>query len=268
MVDTHWALLHHHAEPVVPAGRGVFTGERTITVDLQDGSTRVVRGERVYINTGSHTTVPPIRPGHRRLPDEHLGHGARRAAGAAGHHRRRLHRFGVRPGFPPARKRGRGVQRGERSFPTKTPTSPRRSGRCCGGRNWFLDNTDTDSVSPGVEGVELRYSRNGDRAPCTAAHGRRRTHAQHCRARFGRRRRATRRRGAVAVNNDRLETSATNVYAIGDWQRRPLFAHPRLLGRSALHPAGQCVARRPAQHHRPVGCPTPRSSTLSSAGSG
>jgi pyruvate/2-oxoglutarate dehydrogenase complex dihydrolipoamide dehydrogenase (E3) component len=29
-------------------------------VTLQDGGTRVVRGDRVYINTGSHTTIPPI----------------------------------------------------------------------------------------------------------------------------------------------------------------------------------------------------------------
>ena len=60
MVDTHWTLFTTTANLTFLLGGGVFVGDRTIEVAMTDGSTRVVRGERVYINTGSHTTIPPI----------------------------------------------------------------------------------------------------------------------------------------------------------------------------------------------------------------
>jgi pyruvate/2-oxoglutarate dehydrogenase complex dihydrolipoamide dehydrogenase (E3) component len=41
-------------------GAGRFTGPRTIEVVLAEGGTRVLRGERVIISTGSRTTIEPI----------------------------------------------------------------------------------------------------------------------------------------------------------------------------------------------------------------
>jgi pyruvate/2-oxoglutarate dehydrogenase complex dihydrolipoamide dehydrogenase (E3) component len=41
-------------------GRGRFVGERTIEVTGHDGSTRVLRGERVFINTGTRATIDSI----------------------------------------------------------------------------------------------------------------------------------------------------------------------------------------------------------------
>lgn len=41
-------------------GSGRFTGSRTIEVALAEGGTRVLRGERVIISTGSRTTIEPI----------------------------------------------------------------------------------------------------------------------------------------------------------------------------------------------------------------
>lgn len=45
-------------------GNGRFVGPRTIEVQLNDGGTRTLEGERVYINTGTHADVPAV-PGLR-----------------------------------------------------------------------------------------------------------------------------------------------------------------------------------------------------------
>lgn len=45
-------------------GNGRFIGPRTLEVTLNDGGVRVVEGERVYINTGTHADIPPV-PGLR-----------------------------------------------------------------------------------------------------------------------------------------------------------------------------------------------------------
>lgn len=41
-------------------GHGRFVGERTIEVTDHDGQARVLRGERVFINTGTRATIDPI----------------------------------------------------------------------------------------------------------------------------------------------------------------------------------------------------------------
>jgi probable pyridine nucleotide-disulfide oxidoreductase len=45
-------------------GEGRFIAPRTLEVRLNDGGVRVLEGERVYINTGTHADVPPV-PGLR-----------------------------------------------------------------------------------------------------------------------------------------------------------------------------------------------------------
>jgi len=45
-------------------GTGRFTGPRTLEVKLNDGGVRMLRGDRVYINTGTHADVPQV-PGLR-----------------------------------------------------------------------------------------------------------------------------------------------------------------------------------------------------------
>ena len=63
MVD---GLVAMHLENVKASGAellkgaGRFTGPRTIEVVLAEGGTRVLRGERVIISTGSRTTIEPI----------------------------------------------------------------------------------------------------------------------------------------------------------------------------------------------------------------
>ncbi len=252
MVDTHWTLFTTTPNLSFLLGEGIFTGERTITVDLQDGSTRVVRGARVYINTGSHTTVPPI-PGLDTVDYltstsvMELDELPKRLAIIGGGYialefAQVFRRLGSEVVV---------VQRGERFLPNEDAdiAAEIRKVLVEDGIE-FLDNTDTDSVSPGVEGVELRYSRNGDkdslhcshlmvavgRTPSTAGLGLDAAGVQ------------LDARGAIAVN-DRLETSATNVYAIGDCNGGPLFTHAswddyRILLANVLHDAGRSTTGR------------------------
>jgi pyruvate/2-oxoglutarate dehydrogenase complex dihydrolipoamide dehydrogenase (E3) component len=59
LVEMHLANFKASgAELLMASGR--FIGARTIEVALADGGTRVLRGERVIISTGSRTTVEPI----------------------------------------------------------------------------------------------------------------------------------------------------------------------------------------------------------------
>src|SRR5215472_12661823 len=41
-------------------GNGRFIGPRTVQVELRDGGERVVTGERVFVNVGTHATIPEI----------------------------------------------------------------------------------------------------------------------------------------------------------------------------------------------------------------
>ena len=41
-------------------GTGHFVGPKTIDVRLNDGGTRLLAGDRVFINTGTHATIPPV----------------------------------------------------------------------------------------------------------------------------------------------------------------------------------------------------------------
>jgi pyruvate/2-oxoglutarate dehydrogenase complex dihydrolipoamide dehydrogenase (E3) component len=41
-------------------GQARFTGPRTVEVDLADGGTRWISGERVFLNLGTHATIPDV----------------------------------------------------------------------------------------------------------------------------------------------------------------------------------------------------------------
>jgi pyruvate/2-oxoglutarate dehydrogenase complex dihydrolipoamide dehydrogenase (E3) component len=59
------------AELVMGSGR--FVGPRTIEVSLSDGGTRVLRGEKVIISTGSRATIEPIPGLQEACPLTHIG---------------------------------------------------------------------------------------------------------------------------------------------------------------------------------------------------
>jgi pyruvate/2-oxoglutarate dehydrogenase complex dihydrolipoamide dehydrogenase (E3) component len=252
MVDTHWTLFTTTPNMSFLVGEGVFTGERTVEVAMQDGRARMVRGDRVYINTGSHTTIPPI-PGLDtvdyltsttimeldELPDRLAVIGGGYIACEFAQIFRRLGSEVVM------------VQRGNRFLPNEDRDIADAIRKVLEDDGIeFLDDTDTDSVAPGPAGVELRYSRGGKKESL---------HCSHLMVAVGRTPNTTglgleaagvqlNARGAIAVD-DQLETSAQNVFAIGDCNGGPLFTHAswddyRILLANVLHGAGRSTAGR------------------------
>lgn len=252
MVDTHWTLFTTTPNMTFLLGSGVFVGDRTIAVTMADGSTREVRGERVYINTGSHTTIPPI-PGLDTVDYltstsvmelEELP--ARLAIIGAGYIALEFAQVFRRLGSDVVV-----IQRGDRFLPNEDRdiAAEIRTVLEEDGIE-FLDNADTESVRATERGVEVLYSRNGiqDRVDCT-----------HLMVAIGRTPNTAglgleaagvqiSPKGAITVN-DRLETTADNVYAVGDCNGGPLFTHAswddyRILLANVLHDAGRSTTGR------------------------
>lgn len=249
MVDTHRTLFTTTPNLSFLLGDGVFIGERTLEVTLQDGGTRVVRGERVYINTGSHTTVPPI-PGLdsvdyltstsvmelAELPSRLAIIGGGYIACEFAQIFRRLGSAVVM------------VQRGDRFLPNEDRDVAAEVRKVLEEDGIeLLDDTDTESVGPGIE---VRYSRGGVAGSLQCSHllvavGRTPNSAglglEAAGVQVGE-------RGAITVN-ERLETTAHNVYAIGDCNGGPLFTHAswddyRILLANVLHDAGRSTTGR------------------------
>lgn len=257
MVDTHRTLFTTTPNMSFLLGEGVFTGERTIEITATDGSTRAVRGERVYINTGSHTTVPPI-PGLDSIDyltstsimelDELP---SRLAIIGGGYIALEFAQIFRRLGSEVVV-----VARGDRFLPNEDRdiADAIRTVLADDGIE-FVDNAETESVGPesvgpADGGIELVYSRNGERESLRCSHlmvavGRTPSTAGLGLEAAGV---ALTARGAIEVN-DRLETSAENVYAIGDCNGGPLFTHAswddyRILLANVLHDAGRSTAGR------------------------
>ena len=252
MVNAHRTLFTTTPNMDFLLGQGVFTGERTIAVTMTDGSTREVCGERVYINTGSRTTVPPI-PGldgvdyltsTSVMELEDLP--ARLAIVGAGYIALEFAQVFRRLGSEVVL-----VSRGERFLPNEDRdiADAIRAVLEEDGVE-FLDNVETDSVRQDAGGIEVTYSRNGTaeslrcshlmvavgRTPNSAGLGLEAAGVQ------------VDKRGAITVD-DHLQTTAENVYAVGDCNGGPLFTHVswddyRILLANVLHGAGRSTAGR------------------------
>lgn len=252
MVDTHWKLFTGTPNMTFLLGTGKFLGDKTIEVAFDDGTTQVVRGRRVYINTGSHTTVPPI-PGLDTVDYltstsvmelEELP--SRLAIVGAGYIALEFAQVFRRLGSDVVL-----IQRGERFLPNEDPDIAAEIRKVLEEEGIeFLDDVETSAVAPGPTGVELSYSRKGEpgtlncshlmlavgRTPNTAGLG-----LDAAGVELGP-------RGGIVVN-DRLETTAAEVYAIGDCNGGPLFTHVswddyRILLANVLHDAGRSTAGR------------------------
>jgi pyruvate/2-oxoglutarate dehydrogenase complex dihydrolipoamide dehydrogenase (E3) component len=62
-VKLHLDRFHAAGDELI-LGEGRFVGPRTIQVALRDGGERTIRADRVFINVGTHATIPDI-PGLR-----------------------------------------------------------------------------------------------------------------------------------------------------------------------------------------------------------
>ena len=252
MVDTHHTLFTTTPNMSFLLGEGVFSGERTLEVAMADGSMRAVRGDRVYINTGSHTTVPAI-PGLDGVDyltstsvmelDELP---ARLAIIGGGYISLEFAQIFRRLGSEVVV-----VERGDRFLPKEDRDIAAEIRKVLEEDGIeFLDNVESNSVLKGPDGVELLYSRNGvkeslhcshlvvavGRTPNTAGQGLDATGVE------------LNARGAITVD-DRLQTTAENIYAMGDCNGGPLFTHAswddyRILLANVLHDAGRSTAGR------------------------
>src|SRR5262249_21526941 len=58
-IDTHLDNYKTTGAELI-MGSGRFVAPKTLEVHLNDGGTRVLSGDRVFINVGTHTTIPPV----------------------------------------------------------------------------------------------------------------------------------------------------------------------------------------------------------------
>jgi pyruvate/2-oxoglutarate dehydrogenase complex dihydrolipoamide dehydrogenase (E3) component len=59
LIALHLDLYHQSGAELI-MGDGRFTAPKTLEVRLRDGGTRVLTGERVFLNLGTRATIPPI----------------------------------------------------------------------------------------------------------------------------------------------------------------------------------------------------------------
>jgi pyruvate/2-oxoglutarate dehydrogenase complex dihydrolipoamide dehydrogenase (E3) component len=215
------------AELIMGAAR--FVAPKTVEVHLNDGGTRVLEGERVFLNLGTHATIPPI-PGLAeavpltnielleldRLP-EHLvvlggGYVGLEFAQA-------YRRFGSHVTV---------IQHGEQLLDHEDEDISAEIRRILGGEGieMLLGADVLDVEGRSGEGVRLRVRTTGGehiiagsdvlvatgRTPNTAGIGLELAGAE------------LDQRGYVRVN-DRLETTAQDVWAIGECAGSPQFTH-------------------------------------------
>ena len=231
MVDGLIAMhLDHYrasgAELIMGAAR--FVGPKTLEVQLNDGGTRLVEGERVFLNLGTHATIPPV-PGLAdaaltnielleldRLP-EHLvvlggGYVGLEFAQA-------YRRFGSRVTV---------VQRGPQLLGSEDPDVADELGRILSGEGieillgadvLHVEGRSGEGLHLRVRAAEGEQSIMGSdvlvatgRTPNTAGIGLDVAGV------------ARDPRGYIRVN-DRLETSAPDVWAIGECAGSPQFTH-------------------------------------------
>jgi pyruvate/2-oxoglutarate dehydrogenase complex dihydrolipoamide dehydrogenase (E3) component len=59
LVALHKELYQRSGAELI-MGEGRFTAPKTLEVRLRDGGTRVLKGERIFLNTGTRATIPPV----------------------------------------------------------------------------------------------------------------------------------------------------------------------------------------------------------------
>ncbi|MBX9671403.1 MAG: mercuric reductase [Candidatus Obscuribacterales bacterium] len=67
MVDAHWSLFTSTPNMELLVGTAKFIESNKVEVRMSDGSSRELQSERIYINTGSTTTIPAL-PGLEDIP--------------------------------------------------------------------------------------------------------------------------------------------------------------------------------------------------------
>ena len=66
LIEVHLGRYRASGAELIMGGAR-FSGERTVDVELNDGGRRQLRGERVFLNLGTHATIPNV-PGLAAAP--------------------------------------------------------------------------------------------------------------------------------------------------------------------------------------------------------
>jgi len=210
-------------------GRGVFTAPKTIEVELNDGGTRLLKGEQIVINVGSHAMVPDTPGLAASLPLSHIealelqevpGHLLIVGGGYVGlEMAQAFRRFGARVTI---------VERGPRILSREDSDVSDEVLRILMAEGIdVLLSTDVNHVE-GLSGVDVTVR-------LEAASGQRELRATHILVATGRIPNTAGigleltgvdldSRGFVAVT-PRLETSAPGIWAIGECAGSPQFTH-------------------------------------------
>jgi pyruvate/2-oxoglutarate dehydrogenase complex dihydrolipoamide dehydrogenase (E3) component len=232
MVDGLVAMhLDHYeasgAELIMGAGR--FVAPKTLEVQLNDGGTRILAGDRVFLNLGTHATIPPIPGLAEARPLTHIevlemGHLPEHLIVIGGGYvglefSQAYRRFGSRVTL---------LERGPQLLSREDPDVANEIRQVLGGEEIeILLATDVLSVEGrSGEGVRLRVrtaagERTIDGSDVLTATGRTPNTAGIGLEMAGVELDS---RGYINVT-DRLETSALNVWAIGECAGSPQFTH-------------------------------------------
>lgn len=254
MVDTHWKLFTTTPNMELIVGAAKFAGPKELEVQLADGSgTRRLSAERIFINTGSYTTVPEV-PGLSEVPfltstsimqlTELPGHLVIMGGGyIALEFAQIFARLGSRVTV---------LLRGTRFLPREDQDiADAIMELLVEEKIEFRPNSNVASVARDEDSsIELTLS---------TEHGAEKLHCSHLLLAIGRTPNtadlnlsaagvATNKDGSIKVN-DMLETNAEGIWAIGDCNGGPLFTHVswddyRIVKENILHNGGRSTDGR------------------------
>ncbi|MGO9914967.1 MAG: FAD-dependent oxidoreductase [Isosphaeraceae bacterium] len=228
LIALHLDLYHKSGAELI-LGDGRFVALKTLEVRLNDGGTRVLTGERVFVNVGTRATIPPVAGLADARPLTHIEaleldylptHLIVLGGGFVGlEFAQAYRRFGSRVTV---------VQHGSQLLDREDPDVADAVGRLFGdeGIEALLSALVLQVEGLSGEGVRLRMrTPQGERllegSDILVATGRTPNTAGIGLDALGVRLDA---RGYVQVN-DRLETSASDVWAIGECAGSPQFTH-------------------------------------------
>lgn len=252
MVDAHKTLFANTANMDFILGTGKFTSPKEIEITLDRGGTRVLTADRIYINTGSKTAVPSI-PGLNDVPfltstslmelNEQPTHLVIIGAGyIALEFAQVFARLGSRVTV---------LMRGDRFLPREDEDIAQAVKQVLEADGVvFKIVTSYDSVEKSADGVVLKVGTEKGTEAVSCSHlmvaiGRNPNTKDLNLEAAGVK---TDDRGNIVVN-EKLQTTADSIWAIGDCNGGPLFTHAswddyRIIRDNVLHNAGRSTTDR------------------------
>lgn len=252
MIDTHKTLFATTANMEFILGTGKFVSPKEIEIAVEGGGTRTLTADRIYLNTGSRTAVPSI-PGLSDVPfltstslmelSEQPSHLVIIGAGyIALEFAQVFARLGSRVTV---------LMRGDRFLPREDEDIAQAVKQVLEDDGVvFKTVTSYDSVEKSADGVHLKVGTESGTETVSCSHlmvaiGRNPNTKDLNLEAAGVK---TDDRGNIVVN-EKLQTTADSIWAIGDCNGVPLFTHAswddyRIIRDNVLHNAGRSTTDR------------------------